>query len=275
MITVNAPTSHNPDRLTRYALTVTNYDRVLSMVLAAMLLVGAAVLVLLALWLTSRLFLGQAAVPVVLEEVGAGDSPLSDQHDLEPPAVDQTDLVEPQITDRLASIAAAVSSQPVMTGETRPGGSGSGEGGVGSGVQRRWELTFMQGNTLDTYARQLDFFQIELGVLEPGNQVTYAYNLTKPKPDTRTGPADAETRYYLTWRGGELVEADRALLARAGIDSQGRIILKFLPPEVESQLVQLEKVHAGEDIERVRRTRFGISPHGKGFRFRMIDQSFH
>lgn len=272
---MKASTSPNSERFARYALRVSSYDRVLSMILAAVLLVGVAVLTLSALWLTSRLFLGQAAVPVVLEEVGTSDSPLSDQRDLDTPAPDQTDLAEPQISERLASIASVVSSQPALLGDPRPGAAAREGGGVQGGQQRRWELTFMQGSTLEVYSRQLDFFRIELAVLEPDNQVQYASNLSKPKPDTRTGPADIETRYYLTWRGGDLIEADRALLARAGIDSHGRIILKFLPPEVEEQLAQLEKVHAGDRIDRVYRTRFGISPHGKGYRFRMIDQTFH
>ncbi len=268
--------SSNADRYAKYGLRVSPYDRVLSMVLAAVLLVGAAVLILLALWLTSRLFLGQAAVPVVLEQIGSSDSPLSDQRDLDSPELDQTDLVEPQMTERLAAVADAVASQSAMFGDPSPGEAASpgGGGGMRGGTERRWELTFMQGNTLETYARQLDFFKIELGVLEPGNRVAYAYNLAKAKPDTRIGPADAEKRYYLTWRGGELVEADRQLLARAGIESQGRVILKFLPPEVEAQLAQLEKVHAGGEVDRLRRTRFGIGPHGSGYRFRVIDQAF-
>ncbi len=273
---VNASASStNADR-PKYGLRVSNYDRVLSMVLAAVLLLGAAVLVLLILWLTSRLFLGRAAVPVVLEQVGTSDSPLSDQRDLDRPELDQTDLLDPQMSERLASIADAVAAQSAMLGESSQGqpATQAGGGGMQGGVQRRWELTFIQGNTLETYARQLDFFRIELAVLEPGNRVAYAYNLTKPTPDTRTGSTDAENRYYLTWRGGELIEADHALLARAGIESQGRIILKFLPPDVEAQLAHLEKAHAGVEADQVRRTRFGISSHGNEYRFRVLDQTF-
>ena len=255
-------------------LRVSNYDRVLSMVLAAVILVGLAVMILLALWLTSRLFLGQAAVPVVLEQVGSNDSPLSDQRDLETPDVDPTDLMEPQITDRLATIADVVASQSAMLGEPSQGGAGSGGSGGSGGVQRHWELTFMQGNTLEMYARQLDYFGIELAVLEPGNRITYVSNLTNAKPDVRSGAADAEKRYYLTWRGGDLVEADRQLLSRAGVRSEGRIILKLLPPEVEAQLAHLEKAYARDQADQVRRTRFSIGPDGDGFQFRVADQTF-
>ncbi|MDZ7619572.1 MAG: hypothetical protein U1E05_21435 [Patescibacteria group bacterium] len=271
---MNASHSPGPNHRAEYGLRVSNYDRVLSMVLAAVLLAGVAVIILLALWLTSRLFLGQAAVPVVMEQIGSGDSPLSDQRDLEMPDADQTDLAEPEMTERLASIADAVSSRSALLGDPSLGQSGRQGGGDQGGAERRWELTFIQGNTLEVYARQLDFFRIELGVLERGNRITYVSNLAQPKPDTRVGVADAETRYYLTWRGGELVEADRQLLARAGVESNGRLILKLLPPEVEGQLAQLEKTHAGNEAEQVRRTRFGISPDGDGYRFRVIDQTF-
>ena len=133
------------------------------------------------------------------------------------------------------------------TGGGTGGGAGPGRGlghGPGKGgLPRRWELHFIKGNTLDVYARQLDFFGIELGVLLPDNKVVYAFNLAKPKPDTRIGAADKEKRYYLTWRGeaGDLQKADRELLARAGVDTEDRLILKFLPPAVEATLATLEK----------------------------------
>ena len=61
-----------------------------------------------------------------------------------------------------------------MTDEMKAGRGGGSRGdgrtpgfgrGSGSGVARRWEVRFIEGNTLQTYARQLDFFEIELGVL--------------------------------------------------------------------------------------------------------------
>ena len=97
--------------------------------------------------------------------------------------------------------------------------------------------------TLDAYAKQLDFFKIELGILQPDNKIIYAYNLAKPKPDSRvvSNPALNEKRYYLTWRTGEMQQADRDLLAKAGVEVGDRLILKFLPKEVELELMGLEK----------------------------------
>ena len=172
---------------------------------------------------------------------------------------------------------AATLEDPRLTGQSQSGGTGDGRmvggGGTGSGIPRNWEVHFLAGSTLEDYAKQLDFFGIEMGVLMPDNKVVYARNLSKSRPDTRTGPADAEKRYYLTWRAGNLQQADRELLARVGIISQHRIILKFLPPAVEARLAALEKMHAGREPAEILRTRFGISPEGSKYSFFVIQQS--
>ncbi|MEE8452303.1 MAG: hypothetical protein V3R99_10325 [Thermoguttaceae bacterium] len=257
------------------------YDQVSSMLLALVSLLGIVVTIMLLVWLTGKIFLSQAPVQVELLELGDGDGPLGGSMELEGPLDEEIELQEPSVQDTLAAVADAVAAQaamlddPSLSDSTKRGRGGGGTGlgsgdGTGSGVARRWEVYF-EGSSLAVYARQLDSFGIELAVLMPGNQVAYAYNLSKSRPDTRTGPADAEKRYYLTWRGGELQEADRALLSRAGIESQGRILLKFLPPAVEANLQNLEKTLKGSDPERIRRTRFGIRPQGDGYAFFVID----
>ena len=270
-----------------YRLKVSRYDRVSSMLLALVILLGVVVFVLLVVWLTNRILLRQTAVAVELVELGSGEGPLGGGSELAEPIDEQIEPERPPVEQTLATIAEAVAvkttqlDDPVWGGRAGPGkgpGSGGGSGGgtgSGSGVARRWEVRFIKGNTLETYARQLDFFGIELGVLMPGNRVIYASNLMKRKPDTRTAAADQEKRYYLTWRSGELQEADRELLARAGIQSTGRIILKFLTPQVEAHLAGLEKARAGSHAENVRSTRFEVrDDRAGGYSFVVIDQSF-
>lgn len=265
-----------------YRLKVSRYDRVSSMLLSLVILLGVVVFVLLVIWLTSRIFLRQTAVSVELVELGSGDGPLGGGMELAEP-IDE-EIEAPDVQQTLAVIAEAVAlktvqlDDPALGGRVGPGtgkGSGSTGKGSGSGTSRQWEVRFIKGNTLESYARQLDFFKIELGVLLPGNKVAYAYNLTKRKPDTRTAAADQEQRYYLTWRSGELEEADRELLARVGIQSAGRIILKFLPRQLEAQLAGMEKARAGRHADIVRRTRFEVRADGAGgYAFRIIDQSY-
>jgi len=263
------------------------------MLLALLILLGTAVLLLLAIWLTNQIFLGQIAVPVEFMELGEGDSQLGGGMELEGPTDEEigeeTDFEEPAVQDTLAAIADAVGAQaamladPALTDQMKSGKGGGSRGdgrtagsgsGSGSGVHRHWEVRFIEGNTLNTYARQLDFFGIELGVLMPENKVIYVAGVSAPQATVRSGPADQEKRYYLTWRGGDLQQADRELLARAGVESKGRIILKFLPPPLEARLAAMEKARADSMNEKARRTRFGVRAEGAGYAFYIMDQSY-
>lgn len=288
----SSPATAKPD-LHEYALKVSAYDRAAGWLIALLVLVGSLVLILLILWLSSRIFAAQAAVPILMEEIGTGEGGFGGGMELEAPLAEElgeeTDLEEPSLEKTLSVVTEAVGSRVVLledptlteqpltgqggsTGDGRMPGIGSGPGG--SGRARRWEVRFMEGNTLESYARQLEFFGIELGVLLPDNKVQLVYNLTKPRPDVRVGAADQEKRYYLTWRSGALEEADRELLRRAGINPQGKLILKFIPPDLEAQLLEMERARAGNNYNRIRTTFFGVAPEGSGYKFYIIDQSY-
>lgn len=286
-------------------LRVSAYDRASSLLLALLLLVGTSVLLLLVIWLSNRIFVPQIAVPTEFVEIGEGDgggdgrATGGSQVDVNTfdaipgMPVDNTPPVKDTMEAVIETVAAKASTMDEQlddpslivrmprgdfgTGGGMGGGTGPGRGlghGPGKGgVRRRWELQFLQGGTLDLYARQLDFFRIELGVLLPGGTVEYAFNLSKSKPDTRTGRSEQEKRYYLTWRGGDLQQADRELLARAGIGTQDRLILKFLPPDVEQQLMKLERGYANREPKQILKTRFGIRAESKGYGFYVLEQT--
>ena len=65
-----------PSSAKLYRLEVSRYERVASMLLALLILLGILVLVMLITWLTSRIFASTSAVPVTMEEIGDGRSPL-------------------------------------------------------------------------------------------------------------------------------------------------------------------------------------------------------
>ncbi len=285
--------STGPD-LKAYELRVSPYERVAGMLLALLALIGLSVLIMFILWLSSQIFAAQAPVPVVMEEFGTGEGGLTGGMQLDAPMDEvlgmETDLEVPSLENTLAAVADAVATQqallddPLLTGQELPGSGGStgdgrgmgfGSGPGGSGRRRQWEVRFGQGNTLDTYARQLDFFGIELGVYPmPNNTVAYARNLASQRPQTRTGPADEEKRFYMTWRQGGLEQADRELLAKAGISAQGKIIVKFIPDDLKNQLAAMERTRAGPEVNNIRTTYFGIRAEGGGYRFYVTDQSY-
>lgn len=141
-------------------------------------------------------------------------------------------------------------------------------------LQRNWEIRFPKGQTVEAYAKQLDHFGIELAVVLPEGMLLYVSRLSADKPLTRTGKAANETRFYLTWRGGELSLADLELLHRAGVEARNRVLLKLLPPELEKQLTQLERQAAGPRADRVRKTRFDIRPSDGSYQFVVVEQWF-
>jgi hypothetical protein len=139
----------------------------------------------------------------------------------------------------------------------------------------RWEIRFPTGNTVDTYAKQLDAVGIELGVIGGEERINYASRFTKEVPERREGlPAD-EHRFYMTWRSGALRDLDNALLSRAKIQTTGRIVAQFYPPQLEAKLMGLEKQFATpRGVNEVRRTVFAVVPDDKSFDFRVAEQEY-
>ena len=279
----------NQPRADSYRLRTSRYDRASSLLLSLLILIGLVVLVLLITWLTNQIFVSQTAVPVELADFDGGDGPVGGGHPLEAPTpeeIQELEIEEPVLSETLNVISEVVKVKTPQLDDPalkRTGGSGLGDGrGVGTGhgdghggVVRRWEVHFLEGGTLEAYAKQLDFFGIELAVLRPDGKVVYISNLAKRKPDVRVASAEGEKRYYLTWRSGDLQQADRELLARAGVDAGNGIILKFLPPAVEAQLAALEKAYAGSKAAKLRKTRFGIQSAGQGYSFFVLEQTYN
>lgn len=272
-----------------YTLRVTAYDRAVGAIVSCLILLGLCVLGLFVIWLTGAARSPQTAVPITFQPIGEGGLPQGPEMEINTENPGQEEQLEdPELKDSLASVADVVASRladldnpliadPESTERGGPKGElvrGGGGGTGGTGVRRRWEIFFDKGNTLETYARQLDYFGIELGVLLPGNKVQYVSGFSQPQPRVRIGPADAEKRFYLTWQRGDLQEADRELLVRAGVDPGNRIILKFLPPEVEAKLAALERAYAAGRADRVSSTRFGIRSEANGYSFYVISQQY-
>jgi hypothetical protein len=270
------------------------------MLIALLVLVGFSVLLLFLIWLTMQIFAEPTAADIALAEIGEGGDPGGERNELNSDVEAEFETIQPSVEEQITAIdgiAAAVATmdapsfaQAGGSGKGGPGGFG-GTGGGKPGVPRGWELRFPEGNTLKTYAQQLDRFGIHLGALvsDPDggeNVVEYAYNLSNPRPTVDRRPASEEERYYLTWRQEEtlaldrrLVELDKQLLQKAGIPSRGKmlIILKLLPPEVEKQMAQMEReraINAGKDPANIRGTVFEIRRAGGDYTLAIKDQRY-
>ena len=264
------------------------------MLVALLILTGGFVAGLLVLFFTSRILTNQKAVPVTLTEVAtrSENAILGFDRDLEAPGMEELpDLTKPQLEKVLSIIADSVSSsmaqldnQALDSDQIASKGKQRGDlreiGPGGEGVEervpraQRWRIRY-QGDTIEEYARQLDYFGIELAVLGQDNRVHYAYNLSKEKPDTKVKTPREENRLYMTWRSGPLKAADLELLSRTGIATGDRPILQIYPAAVEKIFLQEEKNYSGgRNVNDIRRTIFGVKQDGGTYAFYVIDQRY-
>jgi len=294
------PRGQKPDKpIVIGKMNVSMYDRVASLLISLLIFLSLAAVFLFVVWFTNRVFARQEAVPVVMQDVGGGslegiagesieiESPnqdeIAEETDLEDEpelqetlamvmdtiATRQADLADPSLTDEISSSRSGAS-----TGDGRAPGLGSGDGSPGVTRAQRWEIRFADGATLDEYAKQLDFFNIELGAIGATSTVYYATNLSAKTPTQRTGPGDQEQRMYMSWQGGSLKAADKALLNRAGIKTDGRLFVQFYPADVENLLLGLELAYRNRDQSEIRKTVFGVRQAGGGYEFYVIEQSY-
>ena len=266
-------------------LQVSAYDRYASMLIALLIVVGFAVVILFLLWLTTRVYAKQELPKVLLDNFGDG-APLGNAEDLEPPGVEELpDVQEPQVADTLDAITELISSQARTYTTIRPdqqSGHGSGLGskhGTGMDRGRRPPVRKINYSTksLKSYATQLDYFKVELGVIQRGKlEIQYAFNLAQKEPDSRQGRSNNEKRPYFLWTGDEpMVELDKQLLRNTGIEPGNGIMLQFWPEPSWRQLLTAESLHAkanNRNLKSVRRTDFGVKPNRRGYEIVVLYQ---
>lgn len=278
---------------------VSRYDRVAGMIISLLLLLGLSVAVLLFMWLGSQLVHFVKTVPVVLQPESPGGSEMgtsSEGMTLESPTAAEVmretnvvipdfkqslEAVEDLIANKQAELDTALMRLDAMeagggrstgTGTGLLFGSGNGTGGLSR--SQRWEIRYSAGDTLDAYAKELDFFGVELAAVAPDGSVAYARYLAQPKPTVDRNRSETESRLYMQWRAGSSRrETDRKLLVKSGIETSGRTLVQFIPPAVEEQLAQLEYAFAKLEAKKIRKTRFAVRQKGKSYEFYVEEQT--
>ena len=280
----------------RAGFTISAYEQVASALVSLLVLIGLCVFVLVGMWWTSRIFVPPRVVPVqIVETTGGGDrSQLRGSGGaVEAPSLEdlaqQPDLTPDSLPQLIASLPTALANRKAppqdlsvmgesgKTGASGGGGGpgsgpGSGEGRAGLSRAERWEVRIGEGNTLTEYARQLDFFRIEFGVITAAPEVNYVSQFSAAKPTLRTGARATEQRLYLSWRRGSLRQADQELVRKAGLASDGTTIVQFVPPDIEELLARIEFEFAKRAPHEIRRTLFSVRRRGTGYEFVVLEQ---
>lgn len=283
------------------ALRVSRYDQVASGLVTSLLVLVCITALMFVIWLSRRLNVPRGAVPVtVLEDVGGGGSGdvLGSEQQFEEPSPQEASpttatasgaISLEQSLNSVATVVAAnvqdldavYGSPSIGKGEGTGRGDGKGKGPGGPGkldgipAYERWEIR-MSATNVDEYAKQLDFFKVELGVAGGGNpNVAYISSVSSANPKVRTGDPKNEHRLRFLHRSGELRGADRQLAERAGVKTEGRIVFQFYDEATYQMLLRLEAEAKGSRrLKDVRLTVFGVKTVAGRYQFYVVEQHY-
>ncbi len=280
----------------KYQLTVNSYDRTATLLIALLIMVGAAVSGLLVVFFATRQFPTIEPIPVVPVEATSANANQGLANEPDPPGVEEApDLSEPQLQDTLDALTAAVSMNEVLLsdemldaekeagkgkglGDSRMAGPGGGE--VVERVERwdRWKIRF-EPDSLASFTAWLDQFGIRVGVIGRDNQIHVAYDFDKAMK-----VESASYKVYNPW--GRVTPADgpmpqliMQLARKANIASRGPHVVLFCPfDEVEAVLHTLEREYAEKqgvnDVNQLRETVFTVIKERNKYTFQVIDQKY-
>lgn len=280
---------------------VTQYDRVSSFMMALVAGLILCVFCVLAYWWAHRPPPSLDLVPLEMLEVSGGfeDGNPDDTWDLESPdpeepnaslvdelseevEIEETldNIVElsEQATQQYEEVVGSDSESKGKQGSAsgsggRPLGMGPGMGGVPR--EQRWFVRFAEGKSIDEYAKQLDFFGIVLGVVQPQGELVYVSKFSSRPEKKVVKSGKNEKRLYMTWQSGERRATDVKLLSRAGVQA-GRqsVIFHFYPKKTEQMLAQLEFNYRKKPPQEIRRTYFLAQKKGNGYVFDVTRQTY-
>lgn len=274
-----------------YRLTTNTFDRVSSLVVALLVLIGTTVAVMVFIFLVRRFSPEIEQVTVIPRPLKRGDPPKGYADDIEPPGLETAPQdLPPSLQDTLKELTNAISSKTAqLSTETFQGdpttGHGSGQGnknydgdGTGEGGDDPpKELRYEALSDLD-YAQMIDYLGGELAVLDPrSNKVYYAKNLAQAKPTVREAPP-GDKRFYFRAAGPPLAPIELRLARKAGIMKPGGYIVVFYPDEVANEIYTKEQAmmqkNGYKELADIDRTVFRVKKEGRSYVFSVEDQKY-
>jgi hypothetical protein len=264
---------------------VTRYDILSSFLFAIVLGLILTAISLFVMWMSTWRPVPEVLATIEMLDARAGfedGDPEEDFPDLEPTEEEilPEDILDQVVTDQAINpvqIDPAPDSPQRGTGTGRPLGV---PGGTGTGLPRdqRWFVRFADRASLEEYARQLDFFNIEMGVLFIGNKsMTILSNLSNPRPTKKTVTASSlgKDKIHFNWSGGARKNADLKLLEKAGIgNADAGMIFHFYPKSTQEKLIQKEKAYRNRPLKEIRRTYFVVKRAGNGYELKVTRQAY-
>jgi hypothetical protein len=274
------------------------FDVVTAFLTSLIVFAGTCVLLLIIAWFTNKWVVPPRSIDPIIEHHQGLEYPNGFERDFEPPGREEVeDLIEASLPDTIEAVtnsitnvaasletvdsASTVATDGKHVGDPRMEGPGQEEDGQDV-IPRylRWQLDFA-ARDMTSYAKQLDYFKIELAVIGGTIQGVDVVNelATGPK-HYRIVDTTSESRLYFMWVSpGPLLQFDRRLLQQCGVPFAGRQILKFIPKDLENEtLATLELEFARskgyQSVTQIAKTVFVCEPEGAGYRFVVTSQRY-
>ena len=279
----------------REKLRTSRFDLVTSFLMALMLFIGTLTVMVVIIFITTRWAFPPLAMEPIIENPAGTQNPEGFERDFEPPGAEEVEeLMEPTLQDTIEAVTDAVSSVAATlvttdtTSTATTAGTGAGDsrppGPEGEGDDiiprfERWQLNFT-ARDIGLYARQLDFYKIELGAIGGSIQgVDIANNLSGSPKKYRVVKTEDEKRLYFMWNSpSPLMQFDRQLLGKAGIPLPNRQMLKFIPDPLQDQLAHIEQAYweskGYNSVTQIAKTVFESKADGRGYKFVVTSQRY-
>ncbi len=271
----------------------TRFDLTSGFFLTLILFLGVIVSLMFLLWTVNR-WASQSEIrhspPVRTVFVDAGDA--GDAGDFDVPSdYEAQELTSLSIQESLVAVTASADQTAAaldQLGEfplrhSRPGYTLPSEVPVeGDDIiprHQRWRLNFVAPDPA-SYAAQLDYYHVELGVVGGGIQgVDIVDRLSTHPRSHRVIDTSKENRLYFTWTmANRLRSYEQAILEQADVTVENREVVRFISAELENKLSQTElefSTAAGHpSVTEIAKTVFQSVADGDGFTFKVVDQRY-
>ena len=262
-----------------------SYDRVNAFLVAALVMLGFLFAVLFLIWVTSVVdFSRPVDGPLITsgEEEGE-DKPKGEADDAEDPGVEEFPEVDtPQlanaleaVTDSISSVQGALEKRSGTAAQMGKGSGfgsreGGGDGGGGIPEYKRWIINFSAADSA-TYAKQLSFFSIDIGVVSETKQsIKRLVDPAGAKSVINSNRKTESENLYFVHKKQRFLAWDRLLAGQAGIDTDNSLTVQFYP-EKTRQLIRTAEANklkeVGKVLGDVKNTIIKVVPEGSGYKF--------
>jgi hypothetical protein len=266
-----------------------SYDKLNAALIACIILAGFVFTALFLIWLTTAFdFSRRAAGPIVSANEMGDSKPEGVADDILEPGVEEFPEVEtPQLANALEAVTDAVSSVRASL-EKRSGdaaqmgtgrGYGSREGGPGIGGDgipeyKRWIINY-ETDDINTYAKQLSFFNIDIGVIhQTRNDIWRVHDVGGTPSVVKTNRERENETLRFAHKKMRMQRWDQQLCQRAGVDLTNTIQAQFYSEEARGTIRAAEAAAlegTGKTLVEVKNTIFKVVPTGNGFEYVVID----